>query len=401
MVFSAEFPAIYWLEENGYDVSYISGIDAATNGALLLNHKVYVDVGHDEYWTDSQRANVQAAADAGINLVFLSGNEVYWQTRLAPSIDSSGDANRTMITYKDTHANALIDPTGTATGSFMDARFASTGGMSGLPSNSLTGQVFAVDSYRTDTITIPYDMTKLRFWRNTPIADTASGQTASLVQNLLGYEWDSSPDNGFRPAGLVDLSSTTLQVSTKLLDYGNTVGNGTATHNLVEYRDPVSGALIFGAGTVFWSWGLSDDHDQVNSGPQTPTDLNVQQAMVNLFADMGVQPATLQASLVIASASTDHTAPTSTITHLSATNVVEGQLVTVDGTASDVGGVIGGVEVSTDGGNTWHPATGTVGTANITWSYSFNAGASGTVNIKTRAVDDSLNLEHLEQDFLW
>ena len=97
-----------------------------------------------------------------------------------------------------------------------------------------------------------------------------------------------------------------------------------------------------------------------------------------------------QASLVIASASTDHTAPTSTITHLSATNVVEGQLVTVDGTANDVGGVIGGVEVSTDGGNTWHPATGTVGTANITWSYSFNAGASGTVNIKTRAVDDSL-----------
>ena len=25
MVFSAEFPTIYWLEENGYDVSYISG----------------------------------------------------------------------------------------------------------------------------------------------------------------------------------------------------------------------------------------------------------------------------------------------------------------------------------------------------------------------------------------
>jgi len=68
-------------------------------------------------------------------------------------------------------------------------------------------------------------------------------------------------------------------------------------------------------------------------------------------------------------------------------------LVTVDGTANDVGGVIGGVEVSTDGGNTWHPASGTMGTANITWSYSFNAGASGTVNIKTRAVDDSLNLE--------
>jgi Domain of unknown function (DUF4082)/Cadherin-like domain len=392
MVFSAEYPAIYWLEENGYDVSYISGIDAATNGALLLNHKVYLDVGHDEYWTDSQRANVQAAANAGVNLTFLSGNEVYWQTRLAPSIDGSATANRTLVSYKDTHANAVIDPTGTATGTFMDARFASSGGMSGQPSNSLTGTVFQVDSDRTDILKIPYGETNLRFWRNTSVANTAPGQSASLVQNLLGYEWDSSPDNGFRPSGLVDLSSTTLQVSTDLLDYGNTTGNGTATHNLVEFRDPTSGALIFGAGTVFWSWGLASDHDQFAGAP-TPTDPNVQQATVNLFADMGVQPLTLQASLVIATQSTDHTPPASKITQLSATSVVEGQSVTVSGTASDVGGVIGGVEVSTDGGKTWHPATGTVGTPSVTWSYTFTAGAPGTVNIESRAVDDSLNLE--------
>lgn len=392
MLFSAEYPAIYWLEQNGYDVSYISGIDAATNGALLLNHKVYMDVGHDEYWTDSQRANVQAAANGGVNLTFLSGNEVYWQTRLAPSIDGSATPNRTLITYKDTHANAVIDPTGTATGTFMDARFGSSGGMSGQPSNSLTGTVFQVDDGRTDIITIPYGQTNLRVWRNTSVANTAPGQSASLVQNLLGYEWDSSPDNGFRPGGLVDLSSTTLQVSTYLFDYGNTTGNGTATHNLVEFRDPTSGAIIFGAGTVFWSWGLASDHDQVLGAP-TPTDPNVQQAMVNIFADMGVQPASLQASLVIASQSTDTTAPTSKITNVSATSVVEGQAVTVTGTASDVGGVIGGVEVSVDGGKTWHPASGPVGAANVTWTYTFNAGPPGMVNIETRAVDDSLNLE--------
>lgn len=392
MVLAAEYPAIFWLEQNGYDVSYISGIDAATNGSLLRNHQVYMDVGHDEYWTDSQFANVQAAGHAGVNLMFLSGNEVYWQTRLAPSIDPSQTANRTLITYKDTHANQLIDPTGTATGTFMDARFASTGGMSGIPSNALTGQVFSVDGDSYGTIKIPYGMTQLRLWRNSAVANTAVGQTASLTPNLLGYEWDSSPDNGFRPAGLVDLSSTTLQTNLKLLDYGNTTGSGTATHNLVEFRDPVSGALVFGAGTVFWSWGLSNDHDQHNAGPQTPTDPNVQQAMVNVFADMGVQPATLQASLVIASQSTDHTAPTSTITNLSATSVVEGQSITVTGTASDVGGVIGGVEVSADGGNTWHPASSTVGASNVTWSYAFAAGAPGQLRVQSRAVDDSLNL---------
>ena len=40
----------------------------------------------------------------------------------------------------------------------------------------------------------------------------------------------------------------------------------------------------------------------------------MQQATVNLFADMGAQPATLCRGLAAASASTDTTAPTSTIT---------------------------------------------------------------------------------------
>jgi hypothetical protein len=388
MVFSAEYPAIYWLEQNGYDVSYISGLDASISGNLLLNHKVYMDVGHDEYWTNSQRTNVQAAADAGVNLVFLSGNEIYWQTRFEPSIN--GSPNRTLVTYKDTHANALIDPTGAATGTYMDPRFASGGGMSGLPSNALTGTLFQVDGPRTDTLTIPYDMSQLRFWRNTSVANTAPGQTASLVPNILGYEWDSSPDNGFRPAGLIAVSSTTLDVDDALLDYGNRIGNATATHNLVVYRNPVSGALVFGAGTVFWSWGLSAEHDSL-IGP-TPTDPNIQQATVNFLADMGVQPSTLQASLIIATQSTDHTAPTATVSQVSTTSIVEGGSVTVTGIASDIGGVIGGVEVSADGGTTWHFATTIVGRANTTWAYTFATGAPGTYQIQARAVDDNLNL---------
>ena len=179
--------------------------------------------------------------------------------------------------------------------------------------------------------------TLLRFWRNTSVATTAPGQTASLEPSLLGYEWDSSPDNRFMPAGLIDLSSTTVQDPTAYnTDFGNVDTAGTATDNLVEYRDPTSGALVFGAGTVFWSWGLSNQHDNSPSPFSSSTsDPNVQQAMVNLFADMGVQPQTLQASLVIASQSTDKTPPTSSISTVSSTNVVEGQTVTVSGTATD------------------------------------------------------------------
>ena len=51
------------------------------------------------------------------------------------------------------------------------------------------------------------------------------------------------------------------------------------------YRAP-SGALVFGAGTVQWAWGLDGTHDRGGSTP----DVKVQQATVNLFADMGVQP---------------------------------------------------------------------------------------------------------------
>ena len=40
----------------------------------------------------------------------------------------------------------------------------------------------------------------------------------------------------------------------------------------------------------------------------------MQQATVNLFADMSVQPLTLQAGLIAASQSTDIVKPTSTIT---------------------------------------------------------------------------------------
>ena len=115
---------------------------------------------------------------------------------------------------------------------------------------------------------------------------------------------------------------------------------------------------------------------------------------MNLFADMGVQPSTLQASLVIASQSTDHTPPTSNITSVSTTTPVEGQSVTVTGTATDAGGgVIAGVDVSTDGGKTWHPASSPVGAVSENWSYTFVAPAPGTYTIESRAVDDSINLE--------
>lgn len=375
-IFGAEYAAIRFLEQNGYDVNYISGIDTAATAAQLLNSKIFLSVGHDEYWSADQRANVEAARDAGVNLSFWSGNEVYWETRWEASIDGTGTPYKTMVSYKERWDNADTDPLGT-TSTWRDPVFGS-----GQPENALTGTIFTVDSYRLDAINVPYDMSQLRFWSNTAVADLQPGEVYTLTKNLLGYEWDSDLDNGFRPAGLVPLSSTTLDVNTLLLDYGNSVGPGTSSHSLTLYRAP-SGALVFGAGTVYWSWGLDSHHDN----EPTPTDPNVQQAMINLFAEMGVQPTTLMQSLVVAAQSTDHTAPTSTITAPTGT-LTAAETVTLTGTASDTGGIVAVVEVSTNGGATWHRATGTTN-----WSYVWTPLVGGNYTILSRAVDDSINLE--------
>src|SRR5262249_61651082 len=104
---------------------------------------------------------------------------------------------------------------------------------------------------------------RLRMWRNTSIASMAPGSTTTITAGcscMIGYEWDEDLDNGFRPAGLVPMSSTTANVPQYLQDYGSTFGPGTATHTLTLYRAS-SGALVFGAGTVSWSWGLDGTHD--------------------------------------------------------------------------------------------------------------------------------------------
>src|SRR5215813_7988761 len=108
----AEYPMIRFLEENGYDVSYTSGVDMGQPGAasIIEQHKVYLTAGHDEYWTGQQRANVTAARDAGVNLAFFTGNEMFWKTRWEPSIDGSNTPNRTLVTYKETHYDTTVDP---------------------------------------------------------------------------------------------------------------------------------------------------------------------------------------------------------------------------------------------------------------------------------------------------
>lgn len=383
--FTTEYPMIRWLEANGYNVSYAAGLDTDRRGSsALTTHKVFLSVGHDEYWSLGQRTNVEAARGAGVHLAFFSGNEVFWKTRWENSIDGTNTPYRTLACYKETHAGAKIDPTGSWTGTWRDPRF-SPPADGGRPENALTGQIFTVNGDRADPMFVSAADGKLRFWRNTGLDTLLDGQHAQFPAGLLGYEWDEALDNGFAPAGLVRMSDTTLRVDGYYLqDYGSTYGAGTATHTLTLYRHS-SGALVFGAGTTQWAWGLDATHDY----PGMVTDSRVKQATVNLFADMGVQPVSLQSGLTAASASTDTLPPTSLISGLPSLTTPAYTPVTIFGTATDAGGGRpAAVEVSLDGGSTWHPATG-AGNWRLTWTPT----TPGLVTVRSRAVDDSGRIE--------
>ncbi|HTT17813.1 MAG TPA: N,N-dimethylformamidase beta subunit family domain-containing protein [Candidatus Sulfotelmatobacter sp.] len=411
-LFGAEYPMVRWLEANGYDVSYFTGVDAARNGSLIKNHKIYMDVGHDEYWTGPHRTSVEAARNAGVNLAFFSGNEVFWKTRWENSIDGTNTPYRTLVCYKETlgpnsnpTATAAVDPLDppTWTGTWRDTS-KSPPDDGGRPENGLTGTIFMVNGTGTDnpgtlSIKVPASYAPMRFWRNTTIANLQSGQTATLPPSSLGYEWDEDLDNGSRPPGTIDLSSATYTLTADLLlDAGGVYGGGTATHQMTLHRwynnvgQPTQSplGLIFGAGTIQWSWGLDSNHDNPITSPNQPADPDMQQATVNLFADMGVQPATLQGGLKAASESTDTVAPTSVITApTNGTQVRVGTSINITGIATDTGGgIVAGVEISLDGGNTWHPASGTAG-----WTYAWTPTVSGNYTILSRATDDSANLE--------
>lgn len=375
-LFNAEYPMLRWLERNGYDVSYTSGIDSDRRGEEIVEHKVFMSVGHDEYWSAGQRTKVEAARDAGVHLAFFSGNEIYWKTRWeAATVPNGGAQYRTLVSYKEGSAqgsehyncsgNFDCDPHPTEwTGLWRQNQ---TGHDGGRPENSLSGQISWGDA--SAAIQVPASAAGLRFWRNTGM----SGAT-TLENNTLGYEfdWEQPEYASSYPAGRITLSDTTA------------VGKN---HKMSLYRAS-SGALVFGAGTVQWSWGLDGVHDR---GASTE-DPRMQQATVNILSDMGAQPGTLQAGLVEGEP-LDVTLPSISITSPADGADVPGGTVEVTGTAAD-NATVASVEVSTDNGTTWQKATGTV-----SWSYSFAAPA-GPATVLARSIDDAANIgPHTQASF--
>jgi len=270
---------------------------------------------------------------------------------------------------------------------------------------------------------VPSEFSQLRFWRHTSVANMQEGEVKVIKPGLLGHEWDEDLGNGFRPPGLVRLSRTTVNNLWMVQDYITNCDSGTATHSLVIYRSS-SGSLVFGAGTVQWSWGLDPYRDTETGVPPeraNPTNIRVgkdqmgaerdiQQATLNLFMDMGVAANVedLDEGLTRPSGPEESSPPRIAITSPAESTTFATFLV-VKGTASKAdGGVVAAVEYSLSSSPTsWHPADFTrVSTQEWSWILRLGEGAPGdgleslgakivpglpTV-LTVRAVDDSYNV---------
>ena len=356
MLWGVEYPMIRFLERHGYSVGYQSGVDTDAVGVPHAS-KVFLSVGHDEYWGQAQRDHIIAARDAGrTHLIFLSGNEAYWRIRFE-------DNHRTMAIYKETQSSTKLDPKQDEwTGTWRDA--VKHNPLGPQPENEVTGTIWTVNAWRFDPLEVPYVYARQRFWRHSEVQrQVRKGQKAVLMRGLLGHEWDESIENGFRPRGGIRMSETTVHNVQHIYDGGSTFDSGSATHHLILYRAK-SGVLVFGTGTVQWPWGLDGHHDSASGMPNNveneyatrivedthAPDTSVQQATINILQDMGVTPVAvlLPEYITLEDVVVDTTAPTCEVTRTERNSV--GEIVRIHGTASDVGGTVASVEVCVAGG---------------------------------------------------
>ena len=204
---------VRWLEENRYDVKYATTLDAHRDPAQLLRAGILF-VGHDEYWSREMRSNVEAARDSGVNLGFFSGNTCWGEVQL----DASLRDMRLLDLFRkgDDPEESLMGIT------------------------TISTRVGDVDMI-VDTSTWPF--------RGTGLAD------GDRLRGVVGYEAEGICWNHTILDKLI-LAETPVTPDPQLVNDILCKDNGGNSH-MTAYTAP-SGALVFAAGTIHWSWGLDD-----------------------------------------------------------------------------------------------------------------------------------------------
>ena len=283
-----EYNMVRWLEKEGYDVTYATNIDTHFNDRLLLSHKAFLSVGHDEYWSRDMRENIETARDKGVSIGFFGSNICYWQIRLEPS-RITGEVNRTIVAYKEM---ADLDPMGGLTHEVgavnLPVEIAAAGELNygiGKPepaqvatySKSRTFDSLVTTRWRDSAIGRPEDsligVMYETFQVNSDIVIDESApdwllektdlKQGDKLPGLLGYEVDRMFGNA--PKNIVRVAHSPYSYA-----------GGTRYADMTVYTAD-SGAKVFATGSMQWIWGLDDYNAPqlrspvVNSGAQQIT----------------------------------------------------------------------------------------------------------------------------------
>lgn len=246
-----EFPLAYWLEREGYDVTYISNTDTHSDPKGLLRSSAFLSVGHDEYWTPTMFQNVMKARDEGVSLLFLAGNSVDGMVYLDPA--SGGRPNR-------------------ITGRMPQREFKSEDALMG---NSSYGVGYA------DIV-----VQNANHW----VFEGTGLQEGDTLRDLVGWEYHGYPLK--KDSGLVVLGTGKIQPN-------KFSGADAPDHAMVLYT-AARGNFVFNAGTCFWSLPLSSPpgyqnpvNDQGEDGNEvidfTEEDPRIQRITKNLL-DRAIRP---------------------------------------------------------------------------------------------------------------
>jgi hypothetical protein len=254
-----EIQLVRFLEREGYDVSYATDVDTDGNPSSLLQHRLVIVAGHDEYWTLAIRDAFENALAAGTNLAFMGSNDAYWNVKYE-------DGGQTIFTYK-----SMYDPNpdvATKTAMFREI---------GRPECLLEG----VQHADIRVLDHPLDYTVTSAGASDPWLAGTGFLAGDRIAGVVGREHDSLADY----PGCVKPGETVLFH----YDGGGVDLNGDA----IRYTAP-SGARVFSSGAQEFSWALdswrSDDtlapSSPVGSDRSAPVDARVQQFMRNALDDL-------------------------------------------------------------------------------------------------------------------
>jgi hypothetical protein len=243
---------VRWLEQNGYDATYSTDVDTDLHGERLRNHRAFLSVGHDEYWSKAMVDAAEGARDHGVSLGFFGGNAVYWQIRFEAS--AGGRPNRVQVCYKDVGLDPVKDKT--ATVQWRNPP------VNRVEQHFLGGMFVAQQPGGSKPA--PYVVTNSSHW-----AYAGTGlRDGDSVPGIVGYEADRRFSDQPGPPAAADtyvaLSRSPFTAVPE--DDENGQAHAKEYQESVLYQAP-SGTWVFDAGSIEWSWGLYDDI-QVNADPR-------------------------------------------------------------------------------------------------------------------------------------